>query len=134
MIGAELIVTLDEARKVYAPGETLSGEYRVEMPASTGPQAVEVSVLWHTEGKGDEDFDVHFFDRVSTDEEPAADFRQSRRFNTVLPSSPLSYEGVVVKIRWCVRVRLFLGRGKELVEERPFQLGEVPAARAVLAR
>ena len=55
------------------------------------------------------------------------------RVSTVLPASPLSYSGVIVKIRWCVRVRAFLRRGKEVLGERSFQLGDVPSVRAVVA-
>ena len=43
------------------------------------------------------------------------------------------YEGLILKIRWCVRVRLFLVRGRELVAEQSFRLGDVPAAVAAAA-
>jgi hypothetical protein len=46
-----------------------------------------------------------------------------------LPYSPLTYDGVLVKIRWCVRVRAFLAGGKELVRDRNFFLGDVRAPR-----
>jgi hypothetical protein len=36
----------------------------------------------------------------------------------------------MIKLRWCVRMRAFLYHGKELVGERPFQLGNVPPVRA----
>jgi hypothetical protein len=35
---------------------------------------------------------------------------------------------VIVKICWCVRARVFLSRGKELYDELPFELGNVPRA------
>jgi len=132
MIAPAITLTLHESRRVYRPGEKLSGQYYIEAVEGTETVAVEISVLWHTEGKGDEDIAVHFFDRVSQDERAVLDFRQPRVFSTVLPNSPLSYEGVLIKIRWCVRLRVFLSRGKQIVEERSFQLGEVPPARAVL--
>ena len=47
-----------------------------------------------------------------------------QRFGTTLPNSPLSYEGHLIKLRWCVRVRVFPHRGKEVVEEKAFQLVE----------
>ncbi len=86
--------------------------------------------MWYTEGKGEEDLAVHFFDRL----DPGAalvDLTQPRPFSTRLPESPLSYAGVIVKIRWCVRVRVFLAQGKDLFAEEPFQLGLVPAAQEV---
>jgi hypothetical protein len=132
MTAPVLTVQLHEGRKSYYPGEILSGDYRIASCDPDELRAVEVSVLWCTEGKGDEDLAVHHFERVSADEAPWRDLEQPRRFSTLLPNSPLSYDGVIVKIRWCVRVRLFLTRGREVVEERPFVLGDVPAARAVL--
>lgn len=124
-------VLLDGNRRVYQPGETLSGEYRLESLKLVEPAAVEVSVLWHTEGQGDEDLAVHHFERLSAGEQPGLDLRRPRRFSTRLPSSPLSYQGEIVKIHWCVRVRVFLSRGKELLAEAPFQLGQVPPLRRV---
>jgi hypothetical protein len=50
-----------------------------------------------------------------------------RRVRTRLPNSPLSYRGAILSIRWCVRLRLFLRRGREYVVEQPFTLGNVPA-------
>jgi hypothetical protein len=35
----------------------------------------------------------------------------------------------MIKLRWCVRVRAFPSRGKEVVGERVFQLGNVPPLR-----
>jgi hypothetical protein len=129
MMVATLNLTLDDARDAYQPGETLAGQYH--LAADEGCEALEISVLWHTEGKGDEDMAVHYFERMAAGD-AAMDSERPQRFSTVLPNSPLSYDGVMVKIRWCVRLRVFLGRGKQLVEERPFRLGNIPAARAVL--
>jgi hypothetical protein len=119
-------ITLDDDQRHYLPGDTLAGEYALHLPLAAEPKAVEISVLWYTEGKGDEDLAVHYFERQATGNGEAIDFRQPRRFSTDLPNSPLSYEGVIVKLRWCVRVRLFLTRGKEVVADEPFQLGQVP--------
>ncbi|HUY87294.1 MAG TPA: hypothetical protein VMV10_01030 [Pirellulales bacterium] len=131
MIGAEVYVQLDGRRTVYQPGETLSGEYHLESLSLSEPAAIEVSVVWHTEGQGDEDLAVHYFERLDRDERPEVDLRRPQRFSVSLPRSPLSYEGLIVKIRWCVRVRVFLSRGKELFAEAPFQLGTVPPGRLV---
>jgi len=132
MTTPHIAVRLDgDSRACYQPGETLSGEYRVSGLSPGEVRAVEVSVLWYTEGKGDEDLAVHDFHRIASDEGDWIDLQRPGRFKTVLPNSPLSYEGLIVKIRWCVRVRLFLARGKEEVDEAPFVLGSVPPAGAV---
>jgi hypothetical protein len=106
----------------YHCGETLTARYHIEHLDASDVTAVELSVLWHTEGKGDEDIGVHLFRRLSGPEHG-----KSGAFSTVLPKSPLSYEGVIVKVRWCVRARAFTGDGKELLHERRFFLGNVKA-------
>lgn len=123
-------IRFDGNGRAYRPGETLSGEYRLESVRPEDVKAVEVSVLWHTDGKGDEDLAVHDFRRLSAEDGDRIDAPSPGRFRTVLPKSPLSYRGVIVKLRWCVRVRVFLARDREVVGELPFRLGDVPATRA----
>ncbi len=125
-------ISLDDHSRIYRPGEALCGQFCLEGVASQEVRSIELSVLWHTDGKGDEDMSVHFFQRVEPPNGEAVDFRQPRRFSAVLPNSPLSYSGLIVKICWCVRVRVFLTRGKELTLEVPFQLGTMPHSAQVL--
>ncbi|REK18716.1 MAG: hypothetical protein DWQ42_19220 [Planctomycetota bacterium] len=131
MSKAQVSLRLITDSRQYQPGETLAGEYFVDVMNPNDIRAVEVSVLWFTEGKGDEDLAVHFFQRQTNDDEHYVDLRATQHFTTVLPNSPLSYDGVLVRVRWCVRVRAFLPRGRELVAEEGFRLGEVPSARVV---
>lgn len=123
-------IRLDGGGRVYRPGDTLSGEYRLNSLEDDSVRAVEVSVLWYTEGKGDEDLAVHEFRRI----EPEADSMEpllAGRFSTRLPNSPLSYQGGIVNLRWCVRVRAFLERGREVMEEVPFRLGDLPPVKVL---
>jgi hypothetical protein len=120
-------ILFDGDGRAYAPGEVLAGEYRLEAVAPASVKSVEVSVLWYTEGKGDEDMAVHEFWRLNTDDGDWIDPRRPARFSTTLPNSPLSYDGMILKICWCVRVRVFFHRGKDLVGQKAFQLGGVPA-------
>ena len=129
MSEAEIIIRLDENGQTYSPGATLSGEYRIEAVEGPSLQAVEVSVLWYSEGKGDEDLAVHEFWRKDADSGELGDPRRPDRFSTMLPQSPLSYDGQIVKIRWCVRVRVIFKRGRDLVAQKPFRLGNVPPAK-----
>ncbi|MFO0884262.1 MAG: hypothetical protein U0894_08750 [Pirellulales bacterium] len=83
-------------------------------------------VLWYTEGKGDEAW------ASTTSSAPPADadegdLRPMRRLRVTLPSSPLTYRGAILKVLWCIRIRLFLRNGKDLCCELPFTLGAVPA-------
>jgi hypothetical protein len=125
---------LRNPRPVYQPGERLAFEYQVDAVGPGELSAVEASVLWYTEGKGDEDLGVHFFERRVAADAEDGDLRPLRQVEVVLPNSPLSYAGVILKIRWCVRVRIFLRRGKDVFFEQPFQLGEVPAPAAAEAK
>ena len=124
-----ITIRLDGNGRAYQPGETLAGEYRLESIDPSQIKAVEVSVLWLSEGKGDEDLAVHEFHRYNGESGEPLDAARPGRFSTVLPRSPLSYEGVIVKLRWCVRVRAFLHNGREVVGQRTFQLGNVPATK-----
>jgi hypothetical protein len=126
-----LTLVLEDHSPVYQPNELLSGHFRIDGVAAADVRAVELSVLWRTEGKGDEDMSVHFFERVEAEHGELLDIGQPRHFSTVLPNSPLSYNGLIVNIRWCVRARVFLVRGRELSLDVPFQLGDVPRAELV---
>jgi hypothetical protein len=121
-------IQLDQRQRDFQPGEVLAGFYQVDAVDPKDLKAVEVSVLWFTEGKGDEDLAIHYFERLTADDVPALSLHEMRRFQTILPNSPLSYEGILVKICWCVRVRVFLRTGRDFIAERPFRLGAVPPA------
>ena len=56
-------------------------------------RAAELSVLWYTAGKGEEDMAVHHFERLVDEPARPLDLRVPHRFATVLPASPLSYDG-----------------------------------------
>jgi hypothetical protein len=125
-------IRLRDQRRPYQPGDELQCEYQLDAVDDADIQSIEASVLWHTEGKGDEDLGVHYFERLAPGDGEAGDVRALHVLRTVLPNSPLTYPGVTVKIRWCVRVRAFLRRGKEVFFEQPFVLGNVPPAIPVL--
>ena len=127
----------DREERVYAPSEPMSVRYAVEGAATVPLVAVERSVLWYTEGKGEEDIGVHFFDRLTTRSVPEQRLDVGS-FKVLLPSSPLSYEGIIVKIRWCVRIRIFFDTRvavgertvvpRNFVTEHVFDLGTIPPA------
>lgn len=109
----------------YEPLQSIDVRYSVDLPPGHVARAVERSIVWYTEGKGEEDIGVHFFERLTDRANAEA---ATGTFSSRLPASPLSYEGVIVKIRWCVRVRLFFDAGRDFVSEHVFDLGHVPAA------
>jgi hypothetical protein len=120
--GPHIDVQFDRADRCYEPGDEIQVRYDVGGLGGDTLRAVEHSVLWYTEGKGEEDLWVHFFERAA---KPAV----AGSFTATLPRSPLSYEGVIVKIRWCARVRLFFHGGRDFVSEHVFDVGCVPPAR-----
>jgi hypothetical protein len=126
-------VQFDRPHRQHQPLERLDVRYRIEGCDGEPIRAIEHSVLWYTEGKGEEDLGVHFFQRI-TDGGLLPPAAAVGAFSTPLPQSPLSYEGVIVKVRWCVRVRLFFAGSRDFVSEHVFSLGEVPPARLPTAR
>jgi hypothetical protein len=114
----------------YRPGDVLRGAFSVVGGPGAAPTTVEVSLLWHTEGKGDEDAGVGFVGELAP-AEVGADATQPRAFEARLPRTPLSYDGVIVKIHWRARVRVRWADATEVVGEVPFQLGDVTPAEAV---
>lgn len=124
-----IVIFIDDNGQGHLPGDTLTGEYWVNGLHSCRVKSIEASVLWHTEGKGDEDMAVCAFWRRESERDKPLDPARPEAFRVTLPNSPLSYEGQIVKVRWCVRVRVFLNRRRELVAEKVFQLGHVPRIR-----
>lgn len=107
------------------PGDTLDFEFSIHRVPAESIDGLEASVLWSTEGKGSEDIGVHFFERLSGTQLSQTPLQTPRQMSTKLPHCPLSYEGRLMKIRWCVRLRLFLKGGREIIAEQPFYLGHV---------
>lgn len=120
-------IMFDSPNARFQPGDRLAGRYTVEGTPLGIARAVELSVLWYTAGKGEEDMVVHHFERIVDEPARPLDLRVPRRFATFMPASPLSYDGVILKVCWCVRIRVFLTQGQETVTEMPFTFGNVPA-------
>ena len=131
--GAPVIdVQFDRPGRRYDPESPLVIRYRVGGVELDTVRAVETSVAWYTEGKGEEDLSVHVFERIANRDALRA-VLEGGGLETRLPPSPLSYEGVIVKIRWCVRVRVFHAGGRDYVSEHVFEVGSLPPACAAAA-
>lgn len=110
----------------YLPQSILKCDYQIDAVNPDEIQAIEASVMWYTEGKGDEDLAVHYFERRVAADVEDGNLLALRRFESRLPNSPLSYAGKIVQVRWCVRLRAFLRKGKETSLDHPFWLGLPP--------
>ncbi len=118
-------VVLDDPNDPYLPGDVLVGRYRIN-PAGRRITMVELGVLWDTEGKGDEDLGVHHVEHREAEKGESLDLADAwQPFAVTLPSSPLSYEGFLVKIRWYARVRAEFQWGRAQMGEALFRLGQV---------
>lgn len=129
----EVDMLFDHADRRYQPHDRLAVRYEISGLGQEQVRAVEHSIAWYTEGKGEEDLGVHHFQRI-TDEALLPPATMLGSFGSDLPPSPLSYEGVIVKIRWCVRVRIFFVGGRDFVSEHIFDMGAIPPAQRVASR
>jgi hypothetical protein len=129
MNGLRIEIDVDQPSGSFQPGEQVDGELHIANCSDRSLRAAECSVLWYTVGKGDEDLHVHDLERFEFEHEGRSVSSCTQRFSFKLPPSPQSYDGVIVKIRWCVRVRVFLAGGQEVVSEAPFVLGHTSSAR-----
>ena len=121
------VVTFELEKEIYFAGDFLTCQYEVELLDAHDVQAIETSVVWLTRGKGDEDIGVHFFERRDNRLLSSDTFKTPQRISTVLPASPLSYDGQILKVQWFVRVRLFLAGGEQVTSDGHFRLGDVVA-------
>ncbi|MGB1927206.1 MAG: hypothetical protein ACPHL6_11775 [Rubripirellula sp.] len=115
-------LTLCNSDGRYHAGGELTATWRVSRVNVEELQGLEVSVLWHTEGKGDEDLHVHHFQRISKLKLREIGVENDQSIQCVLPATPLSYHGQLIRLSWCVRMRLYLEDGREIISESPFYL------------
>ena len=125
-------LTIRNKKPYFEPGDELDCEYQIDAIGPNSIVAIETSILWYTEGKGDEDLGVHYFERRTPNDEPHKDLRELHRFQTTCPASPLSYNGELLTICWCIRVRVFPKQGEEILFELPFVLGQQSSPKAPL--
>lgn len=127
-------VTLCREDGVYEGGRELEATWRVSRVTLDSLTAIEISVMWYTEGKGDMDLHVHHFERMEEGEIRRAGLADRQSLSCILPATPLSYHGRLIRVRWCVRMRLFLSSGREIVTDQPFYLVAPQSTKDGLAR
>ncbi len=115
-------VSLCREDGLYQAGQKMAVKWRVSRVPLDEVQGIEVSVLWHTEGKGDEDLHVHHFHRLVENQIRRAGLADEQSFQCELPLTPLSYHGRLISVLWCIRLRLFMTGSREIVAEQPFHL------------
>ena len=99
-----LSIQLYHQPDLYKPGDLMRCDYQIDAVDAAALSSVEASIVWFSEGKGDEDMGVHFFERRVPIDADHGDLRPLHTLEDTLPNSPLSYHGELVQVRWCVRV------------------------------
>ena len=122
MSKGSLSIVLD--RVAFEPGERLRGSYHIVAADLFRLEKVELTIGWHTEGKGLEASAVEHR-AVQRPDEDALDGGGAGKFSARLPASPLSYDGALIKVCWEVRLRACFSGGANLDARAAFQLGHV---------
>ena len=81
----QINIFLDSKDYVYHPGDCLTGSYRILDVETDQINSVELSVLWHTEGKGDEDMTVIDYHILSRQREDWINPRNPGKIVSILP-------------------------------------------------
>jgi hypothetical protein len=92
-----LRIDLEDDRRWFLPGDAVSG--RVAWHLDRAPDAIELRLFWHTQGKGTED--VELIDQLCI-EAPGGD--GERVFAFRLPSGPYSFSGALITLSWALEL------------------------------
>ncbi len=117
-----LAIAFDGDVKVFEPGATVRG--RALWLLEDDPQAIEVRLFWHTQGKGDRDLGIVGTARF---DEPGK--LGDRPFELILPSRPWSCSGRLVSVLWSLEI---VALPRE--ESQRFDIVVGPGGREVLLR
>lgn len=96
-------VRIDDARRAFAPGETVSGSATLSADAAWKCDYAEVALVWHTEGKGDADRQAVAVESLATKGETTSP-SLTRPFVFRMPQLPWTYHGRALKIHWTIGV------------------------------
>lgn len=93
----ELKIGTTDGRTSLEPGEQI--EVVAEWQLDERPSAVELRLVWYTQGKGDED--VQIVDSTRFD---APAVFESRRWTVQLPNGPYSFSGKLISLIWALEL------------------------------
>lgn len=108
------MITISLDRDIARSGEEVSG-HAAWSSDGRPPKAVTIALRWYTEGRGNQDRAVAAEMEVDL-EGPAAGLT-STAFRLRTPKDgPLSYDGMMIRVRWEVAVELSIPWGKDETE------------------
>lgn len=103
-------ITLDDPQAAYLPGQQIGGRVNwTDVQADS--DRIEVRLIWHTAGKGDQD--VEIVDSVETVQPKT---NGELRFNFVAPQRPYSFSGRLITLTWAIEALVFPSREAEQAE------------------
>ena len=123
-----LKINLDKSS--FKTGEKISGEI-VWSDERSETERIETRLIWYTQGKGDQDFEV--IDSISFEMSGASSQNGQSRFDFVAPNRPLSFSGKLISLIWAVEAIVYPGKhgertdivisrtGSEIVLERSYE-------------
>lgn len=93
----KLKIIIDDDKRNFFPGETISGEVKWSFPEC--PDSVELRLFWYTQGKGDGDIGI-----VETVGFAPLSPAESHKFRIILPDSPYSFSGRLISLCWALEL------------------------------
>ena len=109
------MITLEIDRRVAVVGDTLRA--RASWQHDKTPKEVRVELRWYTEGRGDTNSAVA--DRVVVDRAQGPIPPSLEATLTVPTNGPITYDGVMIRVRWQVRATLGIRWGRDPRAEVP---------------
>lgn len=110
---------------VFHPGDTIVGVVEITPNEVIKCRQVEVTIGWHTEGRGDLDRMIIYNDMIPV-EEIYPDSPITHHFETVLPSEPWSYAGKLIRIVWEVQAKIDIAWATDINQSLQFALAPAP--------
>ncbi len=109
----------EEGSLRFPPGELIEGLVEIFPETMMRCRAVDISVLWYTEGKGRRDEGIvqswHYdVEQIG----PGQSF--SEGFSATLPSAPWSYAGHFINIVWVIHVKIDIPMSADMNREARF--------------
>jgi len=90
-----LNIEIAEAKDAFRPGQTIKGTVRWNLQEN--PQSLEISLFWHTSGKGTKDVGV-----VETIKFDNPGSLGQKDFKFKLPKGPYTFSGKLISLIWAI--------------------------------
>jgi hypothetical protein len=105
----ELKIELRDSKAVFAPGDIIQGGVRWSLEGN--PESIELSLFWHTSGKGTQDVGV--IETLKWDNPVSYD---NKDFSFVLPAGPYTFSGRLISLIWALELTTFPNSQTEKLE------------------